>query len=112
MSQRELWIGLVHLKPVVPRDWSAFDGGGDWRDAGAYSNIISWASSREEFRAKAEEVAADCKLYVVGIEEEEPLSNRDPSELNGELEEIVIRAESNPNAIIFGRFFTYPHEDA
>ena len=102
----------MHLKPVIRRDWSGFDEGGNDHAAGAYCNIITWAGNPVEFRANAEKVAAECNLYVVDVENEEPLSNRDPAELNGELEEIVIRAESNPNAIIFGRFFTYPHEDA
>lgn len=112
MSKRELWCGLVHLKPIVPRDWSGFDGGENKRHAGAYSHIITWASNPEEFRANAKKVAADCKLYVVDVENEEPLSNRDPSEFDEELDEIRVRAESNPNAIIFAKFFTYPHEDA
>ncbi len=112
MSKRELWMGLVHLKPIVPRDWSGFDGEEKKSHAGAYSHIITWASNPEEFRANAEEVAAGCKLYVVDVENEKPLSQVDPSELNEELEEIAMRAESNPNAIIWGTFYTYPHEDA
>ena len=112
MSKRELWCGLVHLKPVVPRDWSGFDGSENERHAGAYSHIITWAGNPEEFRANAEKVAADCKLYVVDIEREKPLSHIDASEWNEELEEIATRAKSNPNAIIWGTFYTYPHEDA
>jgi hypothetical protein len=65
MSERVLWMGLVHLKPIIPRDWSGFDGGKDKHSAGAYCNMITWASNPEEFRANAEKVAADCKLYVV-----------------------------------------------
>jgi hypothetical protein len=112
MSKRELWMGLVHLKPIIPRDWSRFDDGENENAAGAYSRIVTWASNPGEFRANAEKVATDCKLYVVDIENEKPLSQVDPSELDEELEEIATRAESNQNAIIWGTFFTYPHEDA
>lgn len=112
MSNRELWIGLVHLKPLIPGDWSGFDGGEKKSHAGAYSHIITWASNPEEFRANAEKVASGCKLYVVDIENEKPMSDADLSEMNEELEDIAARVESNPNAIIWGSFFTYPHQDA
>jgi len=112
MEKRELWIGLVHLKPVIPGDWTAFERGEKWHDAGAYSNIITWASNAEGFRAHADKVASDYRLYVVDIEGEEPLSRRDRTALGEELQEIAERAETNPNAIIFGTFHMYPHEDA
>jgi hypothetical protein len=112
MSKRELWMGLVHRKPIIPRNWSGLDGGEDNRHAGAYSHVVTWASNPEKLRKNAEQVAADWKFYVVDIENEKPLSQVDPSELSGESEAITTRAESNPNAIIWGTFFTYPHEDA
>ena len=52
-------------------------------------------------------------LYVVEIEEEEPVSERlKRFSFSEELEDIVRRAESNPNATIYGTFHTYPFEDA
>lgn len=102
MAERELWLGVVHLKSLTLRDWSGFDDGGRIHAAGAYMNIITWASNTDEFRANAEKLASDCKLYVVDIEGEEPLSRRDRAVLNEELQEIADRAETNPNAIIFG----------
>ncbi len=112
MSERELWIGLVHLRPSTPQDWSAFDGWENYRAAGAYSNIITWASDAREFRLQMEKVAADSKLYVVDIENEEPLANRDRSTLDDGLKENARRAESNPNATIFGTFHSYSRDDA
>ena len=112
MSKRELWIGLVHFKPVISRDLSALDEGKNTHSAGAYCNLVTWASNPKEFRANAEKLAAASELYVTDIENAGPLSNRDRSELNEELQEIAVIAEADPNAIICGGFFTYPHENA
>ena len=57
-------------------------------------------------------LAADCKLYVVDIEGEEPLRYRDRAALDEELQENAERAETNLNAIILGTIHMYPHEDA
>jgi hypothetical protein len=114
MLRRELWIGCVLLKPLTPGDWSAleFPNNAVPHAAGAYSNVITWASDSKEFRLNAEKVATDWQLYVVDIQDAEPLRFRDRSELSDELEENASRAKSNPNAIIFGTFHMYSHEEA
>jgi hypothetical protein len=45
--------------------------------AGAYSNVITWASNSKEFRLNAEKVATDWQLYGVDIQDAEPLRVRD-----------------------------------
>ena len=107
MKRSELWIGCVWLKPLTPGNWSAieFPNANEVpHAAGAYSNVITWASGSKEFRLKAEKVATDWQLYVLDIENAEPLRCRDRTGLDHELEDIALRAESNPNAIIFGTF--------
>ena len=105
MAQHELWIGVVGLKPIDPKAWEGA--------VGAYTNIVTWASSREEFRKKSEELAASMKLYIFEIEDEEPVSDRTKKfSLSEELEELVDRAETNPKAILYGTFHRYPFEDA
>lgn len=94
--QRELWIGLVEMRPQNKKLYGT---------AGAFVEILTWASDSSEYRIKAETIAATLDLYVVGVEREQPLSVRletvTPSE---ELEDMIHRAESNPNAIIYGTF--------
>jgi hypothetical protein len=103
--KNQLWIGLVHLKPLNKGDLEG--------SAGAYTNIITWACNSAGFREKAETIAATMDLYVVEIEEDEPLSQRFPdSIMTEELEDMVSRAEHNPNAIVYGTFYHYPHDDA
>lgn len=104
MTQSELWIGLVEFKPLN-------QGAHGW--AGAFTNIITWACSSTEFREKSETIAATMDLYVASVEGEEPLAERTRKEiLSEETDEMALRAESNPNAILYGTFHTYPHNEA
>ena len=92
----ELWIGLVEARPLDPKVYNA---------AGAFTHIITWASDASEFRKKAEKILATLDLYVLEVEGEGPLAQwlekRDPSD---EIEDMIQRAEFNPNAIVWGTF--------
>jgi hypothetical protein len=105
MSQKpELWIGLVELKPLNLEEYGA---------AGAFTNIITWAANATEFRKKAETIAATMNLYVMEVEGEEPLAQRAKKmPLSEELDDMIQRAESNPNAIVYGTFHRYPRNEA
>jgi hypothetical protein len=100
----ELWIGLVEMRPLDRKAYGA---------AGAFVDIVTWARNPTEFRSKAETIAATLDLYVVGVETEQPLSARlakaSPSE---ELEDMISRAEGNPNAIIWGTFHRWNFDTA
>jgi hypothetical protein len=63
----ELWIGQVEMRPRDPKAYGA---------AGAFVDILTWASNPSEYRAKAETIAATIDLYVVDVQSEEPLSAR------------------------------------
>src|SRR5579864_1331237 len=104
MPPLELWIGVVELKPLDREAYGA---------AGGFTNIITWARSANEFRNKAETIAATLNLYVIGIQGEEPLAERTKKcTLSEDIEEMILRAESNPNAIVYGTFHTYPFNEA
>ena len=100
----ELWIGLVELKPLNRQAYGA---------AGAFTNIVTWARNLDEFRKKTEIIAAKLNMYVASVEEVEPLAQRiNNSGLTEEVEDMALRAESNPNAIIYGTFHRYPFDEA
>jgi hypothetical protein len=104
MEQPELWIGLVELKPLQRAAHDA---------AGAFTNIVTWASDIGEFRAKSEVIAAILDQYVIDVEQAEPLAERaSKSELTEEVADMVLRAESNPEAIVYGTFHRYPFNEA
>jgi hypothetical protein len=100
----ELWIGLVELRPLNREGYGA---------AGAFTNIVTWACDAKEFRKKADRIAATLNLYVIGIEGEESLAQRTNKRiLSGEIEDMILRAESNPSAIVYGTFHTYRSDEA
>jgi hypothetical protein len=104
VSQTVLWIGLVEMKPLNRAAFGA---------AGAFTHIITWASNVEGFRSQAEVIAATLDMYVLDVEDAEPLSERiEKRSLSQDLEELAARAESNPNAILFSTFHTYPFDTA
>jgi hypothetical protein len=102
--KREIRIGLVELRPLDKKAYGA---------AGSFTNIVTWASNPAEFRKKAETIASTMDLFVLDIEDAEPYLNRNrPHEVSEEIEEIASRAESNPNAIIYGTFHRYSRDGA
>jgi hypothetical protein len=104
-EKNQLWIGLVHLKPLKK---DGLEG-----SAGAYTNILTWACDPTSFRAKAETIAATMELYVAEIEDAEPFSKRFPdSVMSEDVEDMRSRAEHNPDAIVYGTFHHYLNDDA
>jgi len=100
--RRELWRGLVELRRLPD---SALPPG----SVGAFTTIVTWASNPTEFRDKAECLAASLRLYVFGVEGEHPVANDPPGAVN-QIAGLIERAEGNPNAILYGTFYTYRAE--
>jgi hypothetical protein len=104
MQQTELWIGVVEMKPLDRRAYGA---------AGAFTNIVTWANDLESFRRKAEIIAETIQMYVAEVDNAEPLAARGGSTtLSEEIDDMVRRAETNPNAIVWGTFHRYPFDEA
>ena len=100
----ELWIGLVELRPFDAKAYGA---------AGAYTNIVTWACDVPTFRQKADEIARTLKMFVAEIENAEPLAERRKVwNLTEEVDDMVSRAEFNPDAIVFGTFYVFPFHEA
>jgi len=104
MNKPLLWIGLVEVTPLNRAAYGA---------AGAFTNIITWACDTEGFRQNADRIAATLDMYVANVEGVEPLSERSRrSTLTEEIEDMVRRAETNPDAIVYGTFHRYPFDEA
>ena len=100
----ELWIGLVEIKPLDQKAYGA---------AGAFTRIVTWACDVEEYKAKAATIAATLSMFVFNVENALPLiGHLKTKSLSEELEDMVIRAESNTTAIIYGTFHRYPFNEA
>lgn len=95
----ELWIGLVEVRPLDRAEYRA---------AGAFTYIVTWAQSAPEFRRKAEYIVATLNLFVVDVEGEGPLAKwTEAHSPSPEIEDMIQRAEFNPKAIVWGTFHEY-----
>jgi hypothetical protein len=104
-SQKEVWIGLLGVRSLpdsnVLKDV-----------AGAYVNVLTWASDREEFERKAQELMDHLRLMLVRIENPEPLNNRSaPADSDDDLAAIAIQVKRNPNAIMYGKFHSWTEKN-
>jgi hypothetical protein len=107
IKPKQLWIGLVEVRPLEGCD--ILD------DAkGAFVNIVTWAADADEYRRNAELVLGEQRLFVVDVARPEPVEVRRRREGDFEeaIEDIIDRAEGNPNAIIFGTFHLWEKDDA
>jgi hypothetical protein len=108
VTNQELWIGLVELRILAHADSDLLRGA-----AGAFTNIVTWASCASEFREKAELLAKHYNLYVQSIEGEESIaSRRSRAGISVEVDDLIARAEVNRNAILYGTFHQYLFDEA
>jgi len=106
---KQLWIGMVEVRPLK----STSDILGNTK--GAFANIVTWASDAEDYRRNAEMVVADLGgLFVLEVVDPEPVGARRAKDVvfEEEIEDMISRAEGNPNAIIYGTFHTFEKDDA
>jgi hypothetical protein len=104
-AREELWTGMVEVRRLP--DCDLLRG-----SAGAFTWIVTWASNSAEFPDKAARLAASLGLYVFEVEREHPVGHDPSSEVNDEIADLINRAEGNPDAILYGTFHTYRHDNA
>lgn len=105
-ESRELWVGLVEVRP---------ESGDILGDAkGAFVDVVTWASDPEEYRRNADLVLGELGLFVVEVENPEPVAARRSkvATFDEELEDMIDRARDIPNAIIYGTFHTWERDTA
>jgi hypothetical protein len=105
-GERQLWIGKVEVRPK--RGSSVL---GD--SVGAFVNIVTWSHDPEEYRRNAEVVLGELGLFIVEVENPEPVSIRQQKAVFDEsIMDMIDRAEGNPNAIIYGTFHKWDRDTA
>lgn len=105
---KQLWIGLIELRSRKPGNAILED------TKGAFVNLITWAVNTNEFRRNADLIASKLGLFVVDVENCEPVEARRRNGdvvLDDEIEDMISRAAENPNAIIYGTFHTFEKDD-
>jgi hypothetical protein len=107
IKPKQLWIGLVEVRPLA--GCKVCD-----KTHGAFVNIVTWASNAYDYGRKVGALVRELRLFVVGIEDAEPVDARREREgfLEESIEDIIFEASGNPNATVYGTFHTYEKVDA
>ncbi len=98
MTPPVIWIGTVEIY------WSDENTPKVFRPA--FTVVTTWAVSPEEFREKCIRMLESYGWKLLGVERSNPLP--DNGEFSEEIEDMLERTRGNPNAIIYGTFYSYP----
>ena len=104
--EKSIWIGMVQVLSVpgseILKDVS-----------GAYVNILTWASTPSEFREKAKELMDYLGLQLVGVEDAEPLRERETKgDLESDIAQVALEVKDNPQSIRYMTFHTWTEVSA
>ena len=110
LEKKCLWIGIVEVRSIDPNNELLGDA------KGAFVNVVTWASGESEYRHNVELLIKKmADLFIVDMNNIEPVEEkkrRTAGILADDVDEIIFRAEANPNAIIYGTFHKYLKDDA
>jgi hypothetical protein len=98
VTQPDIWIGTIEIS------WIDENGPGVFRPA--FTVVTTWATNAEEFREKCIRMLESYGWKLIDVDRANPVP--DNVEFNEEIEDMLERTRSNPNAIIYGTFYTYP----
>jgi hypothetical protein len=71
-----------------------------------FMNVVTWADSEESAAKKISAYIGTFRWRLLLIDEARPI--KDPSGCGPEVQEMIERAEQNPDAIILGTFHAFP----
>jgi predicted fused transcriptional regulator/phosphomethylpyrimidine kinase len=72
----------------------------------AFTVVTTWAASADEFREKCIRILESYGWKLLEVDRANPVP--DNVEFNEEVEDMLERTRSNPKAIIYGTFYSYP----
>jgi hypothetical protein len=94
----EMWIGTIEL--------SHCDSEASAIRKNAFTVVTTWANSAEEFAEKCNRMLNSYGWHLLGVEKANPAS--EDHDYSDEVTDMLERTRGNPNAIIYGTFYTYP----
>ena len=98
MTQSDIWIGTIEISWIDENRPGVFHP--------AFTVVTTWATNAEEFREKCIRMLESYGWKLIEVDRANPVP--DNVEFNEEVEDMLERTRSNPNAIIYGTFYTYP----
>ena len=98
MTQPDIWIGTIEINWSDEKTPTVFQP--------AFTVVTTWAASPEEFREKCVRMLESCGWKLLDVERANPVP--EAGEFSEEIEDMLERTRKNPNAIIYGTFYSYP----
>jgi len=98
VKQRDIWIGTIEISWTDEKTPNVFKP--------AFTVVTTWAASPEEYRDKCIRMLESYGWKLLGVERANPVPKN--GEFSEEVEGMLERTRNNPNAIIYGTFYSYP----
>jgi hypothetical protein len=98
MAQPSIWIGTIEIS------WSDEKTPDVFRPA--FTVVTTWATTSEEFREKCDRMLESYGWKLLGVDRANPAPEN--GDFSDEVEDMLERTRGNPNAIIYGTFYSYP----
>jgi len=98
VARPEIWIGTIEISWSDEKTPLVFQP--------AFTVVTTWAASREEYREKCVRMLESHGWKLLDVERANPVL--EPGEFSEEVEDMLERTRNNPNAIIYGTFYSYP----
>src|SRR5262252_3097143 len=96
--QPQVWIGTVEISfsdPEFPNVMKP-----------AFTLVTTWAANSDEFRQKCIRMLESYGWKLLDVERARPAP--EDADYSEEVEDMLERTRSNPNATIYGTFYSYP----
>jgi hypothetical protein len=94
----DVWIGTIEISWSEDKTPTVF--------RPAFTVVTTWATSPEEFREKCVRMLDSYGWKLLHVEHANPV--RKDGEFSEEIEDMLERTRTNPDAIIYGTFYSYP----
>jgi hypothetical protein len=94
----DVWIGTIEISWSDDKTPTVF--------RPAFTVVTTWATSPEEFREKCVRMLDSYCWKLLHVEHANPV--RKDGEFSEEIEDMLERTRTNPDAIIYGTFYSYP----
>ncbi|PYT96252.1 MAG: hypothetical protein DMG36_00755 [Acidobacteria bacterium] len=98
VARPDIWIGTIEISWSDEKTPTVF--------RPAFTVVTTWATSPEEFREKCVRMLESYGWKLLDVERANPVPK--DGEFSEEVEDMLERTRTNPNAIIYGTFYSYP----
>jgi hypothetical protein len=98
--QSVIWIGTIEIS------FTDHEGPSGAKPKPAFTVVTTWASNLDEYGQKCKRMLESYGWSLLGVERARPAP--EDGEYSEEVEDMLERTRNNPNAIIYGTFYSYP----